>query len=356
MRDVARRVRTGRSAAVLTERMRAGRHQTGPTSGTPGRRKRLRLAAAVGIGILLAVACVEVLSAGITVGGGHVAPPPRRVALPHGYLPTVPGPYLGLYVHGVPTSYAGITSFTKATGVRPNLALYYSGWLEPFRASFAGEAFRMGAVPLVQLCPTDVSVAAIASGHYDNYLRSFGEAVRSYRHPVVLGFGHEMNGRWYSWGYRHTSAAVFVAAWRHIVTVFRSVGARNVTWMWTVNAIHLEGDEIPNPAAWWPGKSYVNWVGIDGYFRNASSQFASVFGPTIAAVRELTADPILVSETGAAPSTGQAAKIASLFAGVHAYGLLGFVWFDAVGDADYRITSPAAIAALRQGAKTYGAR
>ena len=46
-----------------------------------------------------------------------------------------------------------------------------------------------------------------------------------------------MNGTWYSWGYRHTSPAVFVAAWRHIVTVFRAAGARNVTWLWTINII-----------------------------------------------------------------------------------------------------------------------
>ena len=54
---------------------------------------------------------------------------------------------------------------------------------------------------------------------------------------VIIGFGHEMNGYWYSWGYRHTSPAVFVAAWRHIVTVFRQQGADNVTWLWTVNII-----------------------------------------------------------------------------------------------------------------------
>ena len=46
-------------------------------------------------------------------------------------------------------------------------------------------------------------------------------------------------------------------------------------------------------------------------------------------MRELTLNPILISETAAAPTAGQPAKIADLFAGVHAYGLLGFVWFDA---------------------------
>ena len=80
-------------------------------------------------------------------------------------------------------------------------------------------------MPLIQINPKDISLAAIASGHYDGYLTSYAEAVRSYHHPVILGFGHEMNGNWYSWGYRHTSPAVFVAAWRHIVTLFRELGS-----------------------------------------------------------------------------------------------------------------------------------
>jgi mannan endo-1,4-beta-mannosidase len=263
---------------------------------------------------------------------------------------------VGLYSPDAPASYAGITSFTMATRVRPNLVSYYSGWLEPFWTSFAIAAARHGAVPLVQLNPSGVSVADIASGEYDNYLTSYAEAVRSYRDPVILSFGHEMNGQWYPWGFRHTSPAVFVAAWRHIVKVFRAVGARNVTWMWTVNAVEPKHDLIPNPAAWWPGASYVNWVGIDGYFHKASSLFASVFGPTIIEVRELTRYPILISETGAAPDTGQPRKIASLFEGVRSYGLLGFIWFDTVGNSDYRITSPVAIAAFRAGAETFISR
>ena len=78
-----------------------------------------------------------------------------------------------------------------------------------------------------------------------------------------------------------------------------------------------------------------------------------MFGPTVAAVRELTSDPILIAETSATPVASQPAKIADLFAGIHTYGLLGFVWFDDVASHDYRINSPAAIAALRHGAKTY---
>jgi mannan endo-1,4-beta-mannosidase len=272
------------------------------------------------------------------------------------HLPTTPQSYLGIYADGTPASYGGVTAFTNATGSRPDVLMYYSGWFERFQTDFAVKAADEGAVPLVQMDPTGVSIAAIAAGRYDGYLSSYAEAVRAYRHPVILSFGHEMNGDWYSWGYRKTSPATFVAAWRHIVSVFHALGADNVTWLWTVNIINNTRDgTIPPPGPWWPGNSYVTWVGIDGYYLDSSWQFDPLFGPTIARVHALTNDPILLAETGVTPSAGQPTKIADVFAGIHLYGLLGFVYFDATNyqGLDFSISGPAAVAAFRKGASTF---
>jgi mannan endo-1,4-beta-mannosidase len=272
------------------------------------------------------------------------------------HLPTASDSYLGVFTKGAPDSYAGVTAFSKAAGTKPDVAMYYSGWFVPFSTSFANTAAENGAVPLVQMDPDNISLAAIASGNYDGYLSAYAEAVRAYHHPVILSFGHEMNGDWFSWGYKNTSPATFVAAWRHIVKLFRTLGAQNVTWLWTVNIINdTQHGKIPRPTQWWPGSSYVNWVGIDGYYLKSSWQFAPLFGPTITAVRSLTLDPILIAETGAVPAAGQPAKIANLFAGTHQYGLLGFVWFDATNSmrVPFGIDSSDAFAALREGASTY---
>jgi len=234
--------------------------------------------------------------------------------------------------------------------------MYYSGWYVPFPVSFATTAANNGAVPLVQVNPDSISVPAIAAGKYDGYLSAYAEAVRAYRHPVIMSFGHEMNGPWYSWGYGHTSPTVFVAAWRHIVTLFRALGARNVTWLWTVNIINnTQHGKIPNPSRWWPGSSYVSWVGIDGYYLKPSWQFAPLFGPTIGAVRELTSAPILIAETGAVTTAGQPGKITDLFTGIHQYGLLGFVWYDTTNSKGqpFGISSSKAFDAFRKGAETF---
>jgi mannan endo-1,4-beta-mannosidase len=334
---------------VLADTQRLGRHRQIPAerlrrSNRPRRSRLTAIIAAVGV-VMIIVATFALYSVWRPAQVGH--PEPQRLG-----LTTTPGSYIGLYSHGVPDSYAGVTAFTTATGIKPRVVVYYSGWQEPFQVAFAKTAANDGAVPLVQMNPTDTSIAAIAAGRYDAYLRTYADAVRAYRYPVILSFGHEMNGYWYSWGYTHTPPTVFVAAWRHIVTVFRTRGAQNVTWLWTINTIN-KATRVPSPGPWWPGTSYVNWVGIDGYFTNSSSVFSSVFGPTVVYVRTVTHDPILISETSATPVASQPAKVADLFAGIHLYSLLGFVWFDSVDKVDWRLSSPAAIAAFRQGAETY---
>jgi len=63
-----------------------------------------------------------------------------------------------------------------------------------------------------------------------------------------------------------------------------------------------------------------------------------------------------MAETGAASSTDRQAKIGDLVAGVRAYGLLGFVWFNQDGvtkTQDWRISDPSAYAAFCRAAMGY---
>lgn len=265
--------------------------------------------------------------------------------------------YLGLYEPGAPASYTGIDQFAKDIGRQPNIALYYGPWLGKFQVGFAAKAAKRGAKTLVQIGTGNASLASIASGQYDSYWRSYADEVKEFGGPVILSLDHEMNGAWYSIRYNHPSPVTFVAAWRHVVTIFRERGARNVTWLWTINVINMQDSHLTNPAPWWPGSSYVNWVGIDGYYFVPSETFAYLFGPTITDVRELTDDPILIAETGVALTAGQSTKITDIFAGVSDFGLLGFVLFDQNGIPSsiqsWRINSSAVYAGLRQGIKMY---
>ena len=272
-------------------------------------------------------------------------------ALGHSPSPSAAGqrsavqPYLGVLENGPghgPPGYGSIETFARTAGKEPNLVGYYSLWQKPFALPFADSMHRHGLIPLVQILPVGVSVSAIASGSYDGYLSAYAEAVRAYGHPVVIGFGPEMNANWWAYGYTHTPARTFVAAWRHVVTLFRALGADNATWLWTIAA---DGTGTRPILSWWPGANYVTWVGIDGFYSKPSDTFASVFGQTIEQVRTVTVKPILLSETAVAHNANQVANILNLFNGIAQYGLLGLVWFD---NAQWRIEdSPLAERAFR---------
>jgi hypothetical protein len=249
------------------------------------------------------------------------APPPA-----HASLPPATAAYLGVFEPGAPPGYAPVASFAQAVGRQPNLLGYYSGWAAPFDTGYAQMIQKHGITPFVQIDPTDASVDQIASGTYDDYLKSYADSVRAFGHAVVIGFGHEMNAPWYSWGYGHVAAATFVAAWRHLWTVFREQGADNVTWLWTLQADETGTGPI---ASWWPGDQYVTWIGIDGYYYRPTDSFKSVFGQTITQVHTFTSKPILLSETAVGPGVGnEVSAIQNLFRGMAAYKTLGLVWFD----------------------------
>lgn len=243
----------------------------------------------------------------------------------HASLPPAPASYLGVFENGTPPSYGPIEQFTQAAGAEPNLIGYYSGWAQPFAMSFAESMHAHGVIPFVQIDPTLASIAGIADGAYDGYLKLYADSVRDFGHAVVIGFGHEMNAWWYSWGYGNVLPSTFVAAWRHIVTLFNQQGADNVTWLWTIQADEHGTGPI---SAWWPGAKYVKWVGIDGYYSKPSDTFATVFAPTIKQVRALTNKPILLSETAVGRPDNQLTNIFNLFAGMAQYKTLGLVWFD----------------------------
>ena len=268
---------------------------------------------------------------------GCVNPAYRKLAAPqaglgpadsrpvHVSLPATPLSYFGVFEPTIPNTYRQVAQFARVTGSKPNLVLDYTYWGEPFIAAFARKAEAHGATVVIDMDPTGPSVRAIAAGSQDGYLEAFAAAVRAFGGPVVISFGHEMNGNWYSWGYSHTSPEVFVRAWRRIVRLFRHVGADNVTWLWTVNVTTADGPAIRD---WWPGDSYVTWVGIDGYLSERYLSFGNTFAPTISAIRRITAKPILIAETAVGQLAGQAAGIPGLFAGVKRKHLLGLIWFD----------------------------
>jgi beta-mannanase len=144
-----------------------------------------------------------------------------------------------------------------------------------------------------------------------------------------------------------------VAAWRHVVDVFRAQGATNVTWQWSPNVPYTGSTDLTSV---YPGDGYVDSVALDGYnwagvTAGATwTSFADVFAAGAQQVRAITQRPLYVAETATAELGGNKATwISDMFATLEASGTFaGFTWFDYDKEGDWRIDSDAdALAAFR---------
>ncbi len=94
----------------------------------------------------------------------------------------------------------------------------------------------------------------------------------------VVRLGWEFNGGWFPWS-AGGCAAAFVGAFQQIVTVMRSVSGANFSFEWNPTAGDL-GDG--NLADFYPGSSFVNYVGLDIYdtawalYPGAQSEFDTI--------------------------------------------------------------------------------
>ncbi len=262
---------------------------------------------------ILAVVLAIAALVGVVMGVARIREPhlvfERVRAFPHRYV--------GIVSYDVP-------AFDQDCDCVPNIAVHYIPIGSGINMHVPQTIIDTGAVPLLELEPYGMSFAKILSGAEDGWLTTYARAVKSLNAPVIMSFAPEANGTWYSWGYHHALASGFVRAWQHIVSIFRTVDPPRVKWAWIMN-VNFAGSE--NIASLWPGSAFVNILGIDGYFTSPGT-FGSFFGPTIVAMRAMSDDPLLITETAAAPSADKLRELQQIISGVAQYGLAGFIWFN----------------------------
>ncbi|MGH2974994.1 MAG: glycoside hydrolase family 26 protein [Solirubrobacterales bacterium] len=268
---------------------------------------------------------------------------------------------LGAYIPNGPEDAGALDSYAAKVGRQPDIVMNYSNVTDPLlTATDISNLEDRGETPMVtwQLYksgwsgPT-ISLSGIASGTYDGYLRRAASLAKSLPFDVMIRFGHEMNGDWYRWG---GQPAAYVAAWRHIVTVFRAAGADNVKWVWSPNV-----DQGSYPfAKYFPGDSWVDYVALDGYNWGTSGMgtnrwqtLSQVFSSSYRQITQLSTKPVMIAETSSSETGGDKADwirdgflktIPQEFPRVRAV-----LWFDRAMEQDWTVdSSHASLDAYRQ--------
>jgi beta-mannanase len=152
--------------------------------------------------------------------------------------------------------------------------------------------------------------------------------LRGIRYPVLLDFGHEMNGNWYPWasGVNNNTPAQYIAAFQHVHDRFVVAGAWNVFFVW--NPDHWSPSGI-SAAAFYPGDAYVDVMAIDGY--NWNSNWQTPYGVFHTIYDQLTAlnstKPIIIAEVGSQANPPPGASPPSQAAWVAAFAQTLPQWF-----------------------------
>lgn len=300
----------------------------------------------------------------------------------------IPGVYLGTF-HG--TSVSSLDLFERI-GKGVAISGVYLNWSKGFNNGLLSANRYAGRVTLItwEFFPGATKTArdyegrvleAIIDGHYDDYLDTWSKGMTEFGKPVLLRFGHEMNGDWYPWsgvfngggtldGYGDPTLADgperYVAAYRYIHDRFTQNGADNVLWVWCPNApfsgMQTALGDWNNAAAYYPGDDYVDWMCFDGYNWGASSfgqtfnakwtSFDEIFASSYAELQAINPEkPIIIGEFSSTEEGGdKAAWITDTFQKIRSDypQIRAIIWFHISKETDWRInSSDAALEAYR---------
>lgn len=276
---------------------------------------------------------------------------------------------LGAYVSGVQSDLTRLDRFTDMVGRVPAVVMWYQDWehagSREFDRARMTAVMSRGATPMVTWEPWDYTagtsqpkyaLSTIITGRHDAYIGQWARDAAAWGQPMYVRFAHEMNARYYPWsaGVNGNTSAEYVSAWRHVVAIFRQAGATNVRWVWAPNVAY---DGTTPFFELYPGDTYVDWVGLDGYNGGTAlpwggwQSIGQIFGASYDALAAMTSKPVMLSETASAEAGGDKAawirqglldEVSSRLPRVRAV-----IWFHENKETDWRVnSSPAALEAF----------
>ncbi|MDD2463650.1 MAG: glycosyl hydrolase [Desulfobulbus sp.] len=182
--------------------------------------------------------------------------------------------------------------------------LYWSPWDKPYSESKGPDRFNLH---------------HILSGQWDSYIDAWADGARAYGKPLLVTWGLEMNGIWFPWSGKYYGGGkiighkdghplyagpeTFKQAYRYVIDRVRARGANNILWGFHVNNFSDPQKEWNKMAQYYPGKEYVDWLGLSVYGKLNRSEgwadFVDMMHVPYHEIAKLDADtPIFLAEWG----------------------------------------------------------
>jgi hypothetical protein len=244
-----------------------------------------------------------------------------------GPKPPATGAWVGAWVKPTVPNQQGrisaVADFEKAIGRPLDIVHVYHQWTDVFPSSADIQFVHQGKILMISWSGTDTKT--ILSGADDVQITQRAEGIKILGAPVLLRWRWEMNRP--NLQKSIDTPADYVAAWKHIRSIFTAVGATNVGWVWCPIATDFLATDGP---AYYPGDDQVDWVCTDVYPGPTDESFAAVSAEFMAWAAQ-HAKPIVIGEYGSQssnPDKSQWIAGAAAYARQHPQ-IKAMVYFDA---------------------------
>jgi hypothetical protein len=238
----------------------------------------------VGAALLIALGLITVITTHPHTTSGE---PSTTTSAPVPVPATGTGVYWG--IQRDPFTYGGNSSLhsresiidgaEQALGRKFDIDHEFFRWGEALPTPYLRWTASDGRIPFISLIAKRsnnqlVQWADIADGKQDHYLRSVAAGLKRWGVPAFFSFHHEPEHAICPGDDASTcdrsqfngTVADYVGAWRHIVTLFRSLGVRHVSYVWiTTGYRYTDPSDYRYGPKLYPGNDYIDWIGSDPY-------------------------------------------------------------------------------------------
>lgn len=208
-------------------------------------------------------------------------------------------------------------------------AYFSNNWYDAIKFPLAqvNTIRKSGKLPFIRLMPrSDFNVGGpdsrytmqkIIDGEFDKELIQWALDAKKSATPLLVEFGTEVNGDWFPWNGSYNGGGTtdlygdrkkadgperFRDAYRYIITLFRHHKVNNITWFFHVNASSYPEESWNEIKQYYPGDTYIDWLGISVYGpqtkEDAYVSFTEIMNKVYPELTNISNKPIAILELG----------------------------------------------------------
>ncbi|KAB2344164.1 hypothetical protein F8566_32510 [Actinomadura rudentiformis] len=150
-----------------------------------------------------------------------------------------------------------LTGFERDLGRRVDIVQSYLGWKTDFPRK-VDTALLEGGDRTMLLTWSGTDTREIVTGKHDALIRERARAIKNTGKPIFLRWQRDMDKT--SLRTKVHSPEAFIAAWKHLRTIFKREKVDNVAWVWCPTA---RGFTSRGAQPFYPGDDQVDWICVD---------------------------------------------------------------------------------------------